>query len=370
MECGLKDLSLEKLRDYLSNISGTRVKIINMSQMGKTQDITESSHLALKGFGYGCPYLIEYMVKGEIRRIVLETMREDSFGHDYPSDRACNLLLAHHSYNRFPNHGKSIDVGIFTREGLMKSIGDYDEFFILLEKIDGREYYWDLEKVVIRDSLTKIDVARCKALSTYLVYVHTKKHIAPELYRRRIRELIGHGECIMGLIDNYPEASSFVTTEELHKIEKKCLDWRWILKDKVHRLCHVHGDFHPWNILFRKGTDFTVLDQSRGEYGEAADDIAAMSINYLFYSLQKYGKLSGPFKELFQLFIENYLEKSGDQDLLSIIQPFYAWRGLVLASPKWYPALSYEVRRKLLNFINNCLESESIVLERINSYLE
>ena len=33
------------------------------------------------------------------------------------------------------------------------------------------------------------------------------------------------------------------------------------------------------DVMFREGTDFTVLDRSRGEWGEAADDVSAMTIN-------------------------------------------------------------------------------------------
>jgi hypothetical protein len=49
-------------------------------------------------------------------------------------------------------------------------------------------------------------------------------------------------------------------------------------------------------VLFREGVDFTVLDRSRGEWGEPADDVTAMTINYIFYSLQKYGELAGVFE--------------------------------------------------------------------------
>jgi hypothetical protein len=363
-------LSLEKLGDYLSNLHGTRVKIINVGELGKAPRSNLKSFMELKGFGYGRPYLIEYQIKNQKKSAVLETMRKDSFGHDYPSDRAQNLLLAHLSYNKFHKHVKSLDVGAFTREGLMKSVGDYTEFFILLKKVEGREYYWDLEELASKGSLTATDRARCKALSNYLVDTHRKKWKDPRLYRRRIRELFGHGECIMGLVDNYPQKTSFVTPEELHNIEKKCLEWRWMLRDKEQRLCHVHGDFHPWNILFRKRNDFTVLDQSRGEWGEAADDVASMSINYLFYSLQTYGELKDPFKELFYTFVNNYLEQTSDYDLLKVIQPFYAWRGLVLANPIWYPTLNLKVRRMILNFINNCLDLGEIDLKKINSYLK
>ena len=100
--------------------------------------------------------------------------------------------------------------------------------------------------------------------------------------------------------------------EDLVEIEKKCVEWRWKLKHRAHRCSQVHGDFHPWNVLFREGIDFTVIDRSRGEWGEAADDVAAMTINYLFYSLQTYGELAGPFEKLYQLFVGNYLQRTGD----------------------------------------------------------
>ena len=80
------------------------------------------------------------------------------------------------------------------------------------------------------------------------------------------------------------------------------MEWRWKLRNRTGRLCQVHGDFHPWNVMFRNGTDFSVLDRSRGEWGEAADDITAMAMNYIFYSVQKSFRLSGDLKDLFELF--------------------------------------------------------------------
>jgi hypothetical protein len=131
----------------------------------------------------------------------------------------------------------------------------------------------------------------------------------------------------------------------------------------------VHGDFHPWNVMFREGANFTVLDRSRGEWGEPADDVTAMTINYIFYSLQKYGKLAGGFELLFHSFWENYLKKTGDSEILEVVQPFYAWRGLVVASPIWYPSLNRNIRLKLFSFTNNVLQCEKFDLGNVNSYI-
>jgi aminoglycoside phosphotransferase family enzyme len=66
--------------------------------------------------------------------------------------------------------------------------------------------------------------------------------------------------------------------------------------------------------------------------------------------------------------MENYLEKTGDWDVLKVIQLFYAFRGLVVASPVWYPNLDREVRVKLFNFIRNALMDDEFDYKNINSY--
>jgi len=205
-------------------------------------------------------------------------------------------------------------------------------------------------------------------MSGYLAEIHRVKREAPWLSVRRTRELVGHGECIMGLLDSYPPGLDFAKKSFLIGVERSSVTWRWRLKRRTHRLSQVHGDFHPWNVLFREGTDFTVLDRSRGEWGEPADDVAAMTINYIFYSLQRYERLSGVFERLFNMFWNNYLGKTDDSEILEVIQPFYAWRGLVVASPVWYPTLKKSVRVKLLNFVKNVLQTECFDLDAVNVY--
>ncbi|MBA2487362.1 MAG: hypothetical protein H0V35_14970 [Nitrospira sp.] len=47
-----------------------------------------------------------------------------------------------------------------------------------------------------------MDRTRVGTLAEYLATIHRVKHKDPQLYRRRLRELLGHGECIMGLTDS------------------------------------------------------------------------------------------------------------------------------------------------------------------------
>ena len=364
---GRIEFSEAALREYLSGLYGSDVEICGVWRLGekKAEGVKD-----LKGFGYGVPYVIEFRVKNEVRRVVLETMRSEGFGHDFPSDRAQILLWQHSAFNKLPRHVRSIDVGAFAVDGKgIKSLGKCGEFFLLTEYVDGVLYHFDLDSIKAHGKMSDLDEKRCLALSNYLVEIHSVKRDAPWLYIRRARELVGHGECIMGLLDSYPPELDFVHESDLIDIERDCVVWRWRLKRKAHRLSQVHGDFHPWNVMFHEGTDFTVLDRSRGEWGEPADDVTAMTINYIFYSLQKYGELAGVFDRLFRLFWENYLSKTGDWEILEVVQPFYAWRGLVVASPIWYPNLSLDVRVKLLNFVRNILQYEKFDLNAVNSLI-
>ncbi len=361
-------LRVDKLAKYLSSVYGKDVVIRSVGELGKKK---AKPSRELKGFGYGVPYLIEFVVGREKKSVVLETMRPGGFGHDHFSDRAQVLIWQHSAFNSFPRHVRSVDVGAFSKDGGLKSVGDCGEFFIVTELVEGQLYHLDLDRMRQERRLTQLDMDRCQTLSDFIAEVHAVKKTAPELYVRRIRDLLGHGEGIMGLTDSYPSGLEYVSEQDLCEIEKQCVEWRWrIGRRYARRLARVHGDYHPWNVLFREGVDFTVLDRSRGEWGEPADDVSAMTINYVFYSLQTFGRLTGPFETLFNQFWENYLEKTGDEEMLGVIQPFYAWRGLVVASPVWYPNLSLDVRRKLFNFIKNVLKTEQLNLHEVNSYIK
>ena len=156
------------------------------------------------------------------------------------------------SFNNLPRHVSSIDSGAFLDTGAMISLGRTQEFFLLTEFVKGNGYFKDLERIRDGAAATDQDFRRVTALSDYLVDIHSRKYPAPSLYTRRIRELLGHGECIMGIIDNYPKSFEFIDQSLLQRIETACLAWRWRIKDKGTAFARYTEIFTPGTFCFAR----------------------------------------------------------------------------------------------------------------------
>ena len=309
-----------------------------------------------KASGYGEPLRLCIVdAGGAEHQLVLHTATANDFGHDRRADRAEEALLAYDTFGGIPRHVRAVDVGAITRDGNLISLRDSGEFYLVTEYAPGRIYAADLRRIAQDGRATEDDLLRASALAQYLVALHVGVAGRPGAYRRAIRDLVGHGECIFGIVDGYGSEVPAAPPECLHAIERSCLEWRWRLRDRVRRLCRTHGDFHPFNVVFQEGLEFRVLDASRGSIGDPADDVAAMAINFPFFALSQPGSWHNGLGLLWHRFLDTYLSLRDDPELLEVLPPFLAFRGLVLANPTFYPALAAGDRDRLLGFVERAL---------------
>jgi aminoglycoside phosphotransferase (APT) family kinase protein len=324
----------------------------------------ESSGDAMKALGYGKPLRVELVARGSRHVVVFHTVSADDFGHDRRADRLDNLVLAYDTFRHVPNHVAAIDAGVIRNDGALVSLADTGEPYLITTWADGVLYADELRRVATSGSATATDLAHAERLATLLLEIHSAPGSHPGAYTRAIRDLLGHGEGIFGLVDSYAPST---LTPRLRAIEESCLAWRWKLRDRSERLRRVHGDFHPFNIVFGPkmevpgftpgtGDDAYLLDTSRGSEGDPANDVACLTINYLFFGVGHPRWRSG-LGALWDRFWQTYL--AGDRvDVLAAVAPFYAWRALVLASPIWYPSISDADRDRILAFAERALAAE------------
>jgi aminoglycoside phosphotransferase (APT) family kinase protein len=293
---------------------------------------------------------------GRTRAFVFRTAGADAFGHDRRADRAANLLLAFDGFAAIPDHVRAVDFG-FEAGGGLRSLRDAGEPYLVTTWAEGRLYAEDLRRVAGEARASPLDLERCEALARWLAALHAERLDDPAAWRRAVRDLLGHGEGIFGIADAYGPAVAAAPLARIRGIEEACLRWRWRLRDRPGRLRRTHGDFHPFNLVFAEGARFTAIDASRGCRGDAADDVTALSINYLFFALQAPGSWRSGFAPLWRAFWGRYRAEAGD-DVLDAAAPYLAWRALVLGCERFYPALPEAARDALLSFAERALAAE------------
>lgn len=358
-----KEIILPEVEAYLQERHHRQVHILQATSLGKS----EADAADIKGFGYGSPTLIEYEVEGRIFKIVIRPVLRNGYGRERRSDRIGEVWRDYGNFSLLPHHVQAVDIVGIKAGGHLVSLKEVSDCLLVTEYGVGTPYAADLVRLSEVRSSTALDRERAEVLATYLANIHRAKLDDPLLWRRRLRDLIGHGEGVMGIIDGYPKGD-WVSLHTLQSIEEAANRWRWRLKERVDRLSQVHGDFHPFNILFGDDVNFTLVDRSRGSWGEPADDVAALSINYLFFSLQENDGLVEPFRSLYEIFWQTYLDRSRDNEIVEVVPPWLAWRALVLASPQWYPNLRVETRNQLITFAQNVMANGHFDWQNIHHY--
>ena len=329
-------------------------RVLSIEPLAPDRAVTDETG---KVAGYGAPLLIQFETEERKRHcVVLRTATSNDFGHDRRSDRAQQLLLAYDTFGDIPAHVRPIDVGAIGPAGELISLRHGDELYLVTTYAPGRLYVEDLRRIATTGVVEPLDVQRVEALARYLVSLHRQRGERPECYRRAIRDLLGHGEGIFGMVDGYPSDTAAAPPSRLQAIEERCLVWRWRLRGYEHRLRRTHGDFHPFNLVFEGGVHFAVLDASRGGQGDPADDVSAMAINFIFFALDHLHAWRNGLGRLWDLFWTTYLADSGDTELLEVVAPFLAWRGLVVSNPLFYPAFPGNLRNRLLTFVERTLD--------------
>lgn len=310
-----------------------------------------------KELGYGRPILVRLVMPDQSERaVVFHTATPNDFGHDRRSDRAQGMLLAWDTFSRLPQHARALDVGALRADGSLVSLADSGEFYLMTEWAEGALYAEDLRRVASSGIASDRDLSRVDAIVAYLTRLHSLPGSRSAAYTRAIRDTLGHGEGIFGLVDSYAEDVAGAPRARLRSIEQRCLDWRWKLKDRVERLRRTHGDFHPFNLVWTKDEVLVPLDASRGAEGDPADDVACITINYLFFALEHRERFERGLGALWTRFWQGYLAHAGPS-VLEALAPFFAWRALVLASPLWYPHLRAEDRERIFTFVERALDA-------------
>lgn len=338
---------------------GAKLVAARVLGTGEVNDSGETT----KAVGYGRPIRVlldrPSVEGGPVERLdwVFHTAQPDDFGHDRRSDRAAEMLLAWDTFDRIPRHVRAIDVGLVRDDGGLVSLVGTGEAYFVSRWAEGTPYASDLRRIAQTGVATAEDLRRTGELARLLAAIHGAPGTHPGAYRRSIRDLVGSGEGIAGIADGFDPGTPGASRSRIEAIEQRCLGWRHRLLHGEARLRRTHGDFHPFNILFDDAGAPVLLDTSRGSEGDPADDVAALAINYLFFGVEHRATWPDGLGRLWTRFFDAYAELRSDPAMFEVIAPFFAWRGLVVASPRWYPNMTADDRDRILSFVERVLDA-------------
>lgn len=329
-------------------------RLVEIAALAPDSGATSST---TKASGFGMPLRLRLVdTRGAELELVWRTSTANEFGHDRRSDRAANTLLAYDDFRHIPRHVRALEVGAVGRDGDLVALPDGAELYLLTTYAEGTVYADDLRRIAKSGRATDHDLARVDALAAYLAELHQPLIPDPVRYRRALRDLVGSGEGIFGIVDGYPADVPGAPPDRLRAIEEACASWRWRGRDAQHRLVRTHGDFHPFNVLFAGARELALLDASRGTAGDAADDVCAMAVNFVFFALAAPASWADGLGLLWHRFWRGYTDRRPDPELASFAPPFFAWRALVVCNPRFYPQLPGDARTALLGLALRGLE--------------
>ncbi|MGN6104968.1 MAG: phosphotransferase family protein, partial [Kofleriaceae bacterium] len=228
---------------------------------------------------------------------------------------------------------------------------------LITEFAPGTIYADELREVARAGAARPRDLERTAELARYLAALHQPlAGPSAELrYHRAIRDLVGSGEGIFGMVDGYAGDVPAAPRARIDALEQRCVAWRSRLRAHTSRLVRTHGDFHPFNIVCRDD-GFALLDASRGTCGDPADDVTALAINYLLFALDAPAAWPRGLGPLWHGFWDAYRAARPDALLTAVAPPFFAWRALVVCNPRFYPALGARGRDALLGLVERALD--------------
>lgn len=366
-DAGEEDMTIrsEALHELVEHLM-PGARLVRVVPLGADQAAAGESTEKCAGYGVPLRLSIE-QPDGRVHELVWHTARADRFGHDRRADRAAEMLLAFDTFGSVPGHVAAVDVGAIGPGGRLRSLRDHGELYLVTEFAAGELYAADLRRIARQGAAGEHDLRRCDLLVDHLVAMHGQTlpgalgdgdaGARAPIYARAIRDLVGHGEGIFGMIDGYPPGTPGAPPERLAALERRCCDYRWRLRDRHHRLARTHGDFHPFNIVLGADDRLALLDASRGCLGDPADDVTCLAINYVFFALAEPACWERGLGLLWRRCWQRYLALRRDLELLEVAPPFLAWRALVIANPLWYPTLPAACRDALLGLAERALDA-------------
>lgn len=233
------------------------------------------------------------------------------------------------------------------------------------EPLRTQPYEEDLWEMRGLDRARPLDLDRARSVAEKLADLHAEP-CSPSSYRPGLTRVLAAKDGVARIADRLAERQAVLHHERLELIEIATVCWRWKLAPRRHRARQVHGAVKPANVFFR-GDNCALLD-TLPLRGEAAEDVAKLTVHYICQAVAHRGRFVGALRECWYAFWDTYLGNTRDKEILEVIPPFYAREVLdLVAQNAPFPRRS-DVQDDLIRFAETLLGDRCFTLENAERF--
>jgi len=296
-------------------------------------------------------YKVEFI--GNIKPLVVRKTKNTNGGmsKDYNSDKVGYFLLQHTCASNHINHCKSYGISFKDFKGEIFNLDTIKDTYQVIDYVSGKEFF---ETITNLEEKFDLVTPYLDKIIDYLVQLHSikpdfNKQKTNNLYNRHLKDVIG-SEVFLDVLDAWSENDDLVTLKIKEKVNSKLFILREQYKNNYKRCSRIHADLHFGNIFFNMKKELTVLDSARNPWGEPADDLICLLINFDYISIKKHKEITSYYENIKQYILKRYLEKTKDSDIKNYFDLFYILRLFILLNP---------------NFFNNNNKVRKILFEKL-----
>lgn len=343
-----------ELQEYLKMHIHPQIKVLKIENIG--DDPTKLLRI-------NNAILIECII-GQKKQKYIFSYPKENISEYYLVECIKNYFWQTSTSNKNNLEPEFLSLGYVSGNNLFKTLDDFKSIFSIQEFVDGKCYADIISGKSKNNKPDKEDIYHANCIVNY--FQNRKK--VEDKYKKifYFHDTLFLIKKTLIIIDNLYRNDQ-ISGDEKFEIENKIIEWHQEMQKKNRPVVISHNDFHPWNILFTKDNDLKIIDRDFPGYSEPARDLGTLLPNFLYFAFKNNGAFTGMCKEVSDYILTSYIEKSKDNEILEVIQPYLAMTCFILSNNQWYPDLDREYGFYLKKVGMSLLHKDSI--SSINDFI-
>ena len=298
----------------------------------------------------------------------VKKFKSNDLGFVFPERKVFSLMLSDGMARRSGQNPKPVGVALVNSDhaSIIPEVHKDTEIYHIQEfEGGGKDYYFStLLQRKDKSGVDEQDRDEIKKIVDYIVGIHSTKYPNSEhmneAYNDGVRSVLNSPELTLMMLHEFSSDHPFFDLEKQKHYLGSMYEVMHRWKDRSDRLCALHGDFWGANFFFRDDGSTWVVDYSRIPWGDPGIDVGWWLCQYLWQYMETGNSY---FKDLGELYLNTYEEKTGDHEIRNAVTMVLGLMGIIFIFPKFYPNIDVDLGNKWVALMEKIMETGEFAWE-------